>query len=131
MNTRMTFILLLVMFGCKKDDPVSSTSNVFSGTVDISVSTGTTPTFNWSPSVSLFLLLVELDSSGADQWSVISDSTNAISPPVTYGVVPPGARQPHSPNALTLGVAYKVILFQWTGPGRQDGKQVGRRTFTP
>jgi len=131
MNTRWICVVLLLVMGCKKEDSNPSGSGSFSGTVQVSVSSGTTPTFSWTPAIKVFFVLVESDTSGADLWGIISDSTNAIGSPVTYGVTPNGARELKSPATLTQGVAYKVILFQWTGPGRQDGIQVGRRTFTP
>jgi hypothetical protein len=78
----------------------------------------------------LFFLLVEEDS-GGDQWSVITDSTNAIAPPVTYGVVPPGATVNFPPAILVAGTSYEVLVFRWTGPGRQDGALIGSKIFTP
>jgi hypothetical protein len=132
MSARLTCVAVAVFaLGCSKEDSNPSGASQTSGTVQMSISPGSSPTVNWTPAIKLFLVLVEPDSSGADVWAVISDSTNAISPPVTYGVTPAGAREMRSPATLTPGVAYKVILFQWTGPGRQDGKQIGRGTFIP
>ena len=131
MSNRAIGLVMLFLCGCSKDDPISPVSETCTGPVQVSVASGTMPAFTWTPACSLFLVLVEPDSSGADQWSVISDSTNAISPPVTYGVIPPGARELDPPTPLVSGVTYEVFVFRWTGPGKQDGVLVGQRKFTP
>ncbi|HET7602109.1 MAG TPA: hypothetical protein VFK36_03770 [Gemmatimonadales bacterium] len=77
--------------GC--DSPISS----------VSVSSGTTPTFNWSPGCSVAQVtvtdLTETDQDRTLKWSVTSDQ-NIIKPPVTYGVVPSNALQTHAPDPL-------------------------------
>ena len=99
------------------------------GPVSIEVSPGTSPTFDWSPACRLFFLNVEL---GADDlWLVISDSTNAIAPPVRYGVLPAGARQRNPATPLESGQTYDVNLARWTGPGAEDGALIGSQVFTP
>lgn len=100
------------------------------GAVSVSVSGGAAPTISWTPACRLFFVLVEPLESGADQWGIISDSTNAIAPPVTYGVTPAGAVQQAAPVPLLVGQSYKVVLFRWTGPGSQDGVAIGTATFT-
>jgi hypothetical protein len=101
-----------------------------SGPVTIAVSSGLTPSFSWTPACRLFFVNVELG--GSDQWSIISDGTNAIAPPVQYGVVPAGADQ-SSPavTPLQAGQTYDVNLFYWTGPGAQDGTFIGSQDFVP
>jgi hypothetical protein len=98
--------------------------------VTIAVSSGTSPSFSWTPACRLFFVNVELGAT--DQWSIISDSTNAIAPPVRYGVVPAGAQQSSSDvPSLQAGETYDVNLFYWSGPGAQDGTFIGSRDFTP
>ena len=100
------------------------------GAVAITVSSGTSPSFNWTPACRLFFVNVELGAS--DQWSIISDSTNAIAPPVQYGVVPAGAVQSTLDVApLEAGQTYDVNVFYWTGPDAQDGTFIGSQDFTP
>ena len=101
------------------------------GSVSITVSSGTTPTFAWTPVCKVFFLNVEA-TGGADQWGVITDSTNGLAPPITYGNVPAGAQLNSSGTAsLASGTPYTVYLFRWTGPGAQDGVQAGSKAFTP
>lgn len=103
---------------------------VCTGAVAITVSSGTSPSFNWTPACRLFFVNVELGAS--DQWSIISDSTNAIAPPVQYGVVPVGASQSTlDVTPLQAGQTYDVNLLYWSGPDAQDGTFIGSQTFTP
>lgn len=99
------------------------------GPVSIEVSAGTSPSFDWSPACRLFFLNVELGAD--DHWLIISDSTNAIAPPVRYGVLPAGARQRAPATPLESGQTYDVNLARWTGPGAEDGAPVGSEAFTP
>ena len=121
----------MIVLGCSSNaTSPGATAPVCTGPVTITVSSGTSPSFNWTPTCRLFFVNVELGAT--DQWSIISDSTNAIAPPVQYGVVPAGARQ-LTPNATPLqaGQTYDVNLFYWTGPGAQDGTFMGSKNFTP
>jgi hypothetical protein len=103
---------------------------VCNGDVTITVSSGITPSFSWSPACRLFFVNVELGA--GDQWSIISDSANAIAPPVQYGVVPAGAQQStDGVTPLEAGQTYDVNLFYWSGPGAQDGTFIGSKDFTP
>jgi hypothetical protein len=120
-----------MLLGCSSDgtDPGDAPA-ACTGPVTISVSSGTTPSFSWTPACSLFFVNVELGAT--DQWSIISDSTNAIAPPVRYGVVPAGAEQSTSEvTPLQAGQTYDVNLFYWTGPDAQDGTLIGTQNFTP
>lgn len=127
-------VLLFVILNCADDNPESPQSRpqvtVCSGPVTVIVGPGTTPTFSWSPPCSLFFILVEPENLGADQWTVITDSTNGIIPPVTYGVVPLGATGT-SAATLVTGMPYEVFVGRWTGPGIQDGELIGSVIFTP
>ncbi len=135
MSTRWLLLgrvsLSVVAAACS--DPVgtdNSNAPPCTGSVSITVSSGTTPTFAWTPVCKVFLLLVEA-TGGADQWSVITDSTNGLAPPITYGNVPAGARLNSETPSLASGTPYTVYLFRWTGPGRQDGVRAGTKPFTP
>ena len=99
------------------------------GPVSIEVSSGTMPTFDWTPACRLFFLIVELGAD--DQWLVITDGTNAIAPPVRYGVLPTGARQRDPATPLEAGQTYDVNVARWTGPGPEDGVLIGSEFFTP
>ena len=130
MRTSFIVALSCAMAACSSD-PTSPGASVpeCTGAVTITVSSGTSPTFNWIPTCHLFFVLVEL---GADDyWLVITDSTNAITPPVQYGVLPTGARQRATATPLQTGQTYDVNLARWTGPGAEDGTLIGNQNFTP
>jgi len=120
-----------MLLGCSSDGTNPSDAlPVCTDPVTIAVSSGTSPSFSWTPACRLFFVNVELGPT--DQWSIISDSTNAIAPPVQYGVVPAGALQSSSgATSLQAGRTYDVNLFYWSGPGAQDGTFIGSRDFTP
>jgi hypothetical protein len=101
------------------------------GDVSIQVSTGTQPTFSWTPACRLFFLNVEPANSGGDLWPIISPGANRIAPGVKYGVVPAGAEQLQAPVPLQAGQSYKVALARYTGPGEEDGVLAGVQTFMP
>jgi hypothetical protein len=102
-----------------------------SGPVTLTITSGTAPTFSWTPRCRLFFLIVEPAESGADLWSIITRSENGLAPPVEYGALPRGAEETVPPAALQAGVAYKVAVARWTGPGDDDGETVGVHPFTP
>ena len=119
-----------IVLACSDSTSLGDAAPVCTGPVTIAVSSGTSPSFSWTPACRLFFVNVELGAS--DQWSIISDSTDAIAPPVQYGVVPAGAQQSSSEvTPLVSGQTYDVNLFYWTGPGAQDGTLIGSRDFTP
>jgi hypothetical protein len=102
------------------------------GPVVLTATHSTTPVFTWTPVCKLFLVLVEDSTTGQDQWSVESDSSNAIKPSVTYGVLPPGTtKQLTAPTTLQSGQTYRADLFRFTGPGHEDGVLIAQLIFTP
>ncbi len=107
------------------DDPIPACT----GPVTIEVSGGTSPTFDWTPRCRLFFVLVE--SGAADQWIVLSEGTNAISPPVRYGEIPAGAIEEEPALPLESGQTYDVTVARWTGPGGDDGVAIGNQEFVP
>src|SRR5687767_13137673 len=130
MRTFQTVVLSCTIAACSSD-PTSPGGPLpdCTGPVSIEVSSGTSPTFDWSPACRLFFLSVELGAE--DYWLVITDSANAIAPPVRYGVLPAGARQRDPATPLESGQTYDVNVARWTGPGAEDGVLIGSEFFTP
>jgi hypothetical protein len=102
-----------------------------SGPVTLEVTSGRTPTFSWTPSCRLSLLVVELDDGGGEVWSVLTRGENALAPPVIYGDTPAGAETLTPMVPLTSGTAYRVAVARWIGPEGDDGESVGVETFEP
>lgn len=130
MRTYRTVALAFLLSACSSD-PTGPNGPLpeCTGPVSIQVSSGTSPSFDWSPACRLFFLSVELGAE--DEWLVISDGANAIAPPVRYGVLPAGARQRDPATPLEPGLTYDVNVARWTGPGAEDGVLIGSRDFTP
>ncbi|MEN8184751.1 MAG: hypothetical protein ABFS46_19695 [Myxococcota bacterium] len=81
--------------------------------VEASVTVGAEVVFDWTPACDVALVLVEPLGSGADLWAVaLPDESNGIAPPVTYGVVPPGAESNEAAAPLTPGETYELILWR-------------------
>lgn len=108
----VTALCALALPGCGDDatEPQPCAPEVTS--VDATISTGSTVTFDWSPACAVALLLVEEGFS--DRWSVSDPDMdeNTIRPPVTYGVVPAGATESEAAAELEAGVTYELILWR-------------------
>jgi hypothetical protein len=100
-----------------------------SGTVEMQVSAGLSPTFSWQPACSASLMLIEPLESGADQWNVGNDNANDLNSGMTYGVAPPGVIS-RVVVPLVEGLAYRVALYRWLEV--EDAYlMVGYALFTP
>lgn len=88
------------------------------GSVAVSVTSGLTPTFDWSPACGVAMILVEED--GGDVWGASTDqetwgnpaSANMIHPPVTYGAALSGATTFEDAAPLLSGHTYEVVLWR-------------------
>jgi hypothetical protein len=73
------------------------------GTVDVTITSGTSPTFSWNPACTVGLLwiqdLTETDPTKQLVWSIQAEQ-NLIKPPVQYGVTPANALQTQAPLSL-------------------------------
>lgn len=99
--------------------------------VTLTVSSGTTPTFDWNPSCRVGFLSVE-ETSGSDLWSIFGvNMTNAIAPGVTYGLVPEGAVQSVPPEPLSPGTTYQMAIIIFEPEGQDENFEIiATATFT-
>lgn len=98
----------------------------------VQVSAGTQPTFRWARECPVERLQVTRAGSEVICWTTFSrDRTNALSPPVRYGIAPPAAaRTMHRLELLEPGTTYQVSLYRvFEGGGAP--RVVGTRSFTP
>jgi hypothetical protein len=99
--------------------------------VDVSVTTGTTPTISWTPACGVGYLAVRRPlppSLGvlemAPVW-IIRANERLIGSPVRYGIRPRGTSEVVAPEALLAGRPYDVVV-DMSGQG-----VLGGRAFTP
>jgi hypothetical protein len=127
-------VLLLLIRGvaaCSDEPTEPSELPECTQEVVLRVGEGTTPSFSWTPACKLFFLLVEPAQGGEDLWSIITPGGNRLGPPVRYGIIPPDAEELVAPRPLLRGTTYNVVVFRHTGPGDDDGIQIGIIAFTP
>jgi hypothetical protein len=90
-------------------------------TLKVSVSKGTTPSFDWSPRCKIGYIDVHRASDGTMMWQVTNGSFN---PSVKYGVAPPHTLS-IAAAPLVKGTEYEVYLESVLGP------RIGVARFTP
>ena len=99
-----------------------------SGTVEVQVSSGLVPEFDWLPRCTVSLMLIE-NESGSDQWMVGNENENALNPVLTYGEAPEGIYS-RDASPLESGTTYEVVLYRWLG--EDDAYlMVAYTSFTP
>ena len=99
------------------------------GSVTISVTAGTTPTFSWTPNCTVGGLLVE--EGATDRWGAWAGGPNVLRSPIGYGVTPPGGLDEGPADALILGHTYTVILTRVISVQPESLQVLGVRDFTP
>ena len=123
---------LALIAGCSTDDPATIAAPLgCRENLTISVSSGTTPTFDWTPNCPVNRVSVDDVNAApgtiATVWTV-SSSSGFFGPPLTYGVAPLQADGHGDPVALVPGRIYRVTIF-YAGPEISYGG--GHATFTP
>ena len=93
-----------------------------SGTVVITVSSGTTPTYAWSGGAARRLTVTQ--SGGGMFWDISALNQSGFAPPVVHGVVPNSANEESNDVPLVQGTDYRVTVTLI------DGSQ-GSRAFRP
>jgi hypothetical protein len=104
----------------------------------VTIGSGTTPTFDWSPACNIAQLTItdetETDPDKKLKWSIIADQ-NVIRPIVTYGVAPANTTQTQAPGILIgSGSGTPAHTYSLTmSVVQQDGTYfvVALQNFTP
>lgn len=132
-NVHRTRAIVLALVGpslaCRDGDGVAPPP-ACTGSVDLTVVNGTTPTFSWAPECGVGRLVVGrvIDEFSSEiVWEITSDRSR-IAPAVTYGVDRRGLRVEHAPEPLVPGTAYRIHL---TPAGEGLVVVWGGATFTP
>lgn len=88
-------------------------------TVAVSVSTGLTPRFDWTPQLGItHLTVTSLRSDGQAVmvvWSFSASPLATVGPSVRFGLLPPGATSEGPTRPLLRGTSYRVTLERIIG----------------
>jgi hypothetical protein len=117
---------LLAIVGCS--DGNSPDGEMCSSSVTFQVSSGTVPTFHWTPRCRLNWLVVSPLDSDQVLWGISSGAITGIASGVVYGVVPEGAVSTAPAQPLVSGTEYRVVGIRDAGAGLVNA---GGTTFTP
>ena len=120
--------LVLVLLACSGgDDATGSGLSRCQTDVTLSVSSGMTPQFTWTPACGAGALFVE-SVDGSDLWYVEPTVSAGIASGVTYGVVPPDAIEDAPALALEAGKTYFVYVAKGSG---NSLALAGLKSFSP
>jgi hypothetical protein len=131
LTTLSALTVLTVLSACSdSNDPTSDCPT----DVAITVSTGTTPQFSWSPACRAYQ--VGVNASTGPVWAIGFNfsnpaKANAISTPVTFGdsLAVGDSLVAHPVDELTPGQTYTFYVFGLTKVGQSV--KLGQQTFTP
>jgi hypothetical protein len=135
-STAVLVTLSLFAIACGKDTSEPSARGMCTGGVKLHVTAGLTPDISWTPDCKLFMVGVELASTGDDRWFVAStdiSTAGGLSSPIHYGVLPPGAVLVDGPVPLQQGVANNALAFRLpaVNPDTANPILAGVLVFTP
>ena len=121
---RTLLAVALVLSACGGDTSGPSNGNNDGSAFDITISSGTKPTYTWAGGTGFSVSVVRVSAPGTIVWGIATPA-KTIPSPVTNGVVPTGALETSAAEkTLTAGVKYRVAIT------RNDDK-VGFKEFTP
>ncbi len=114
------FVVVVLTGSCGAVDRIVSADCVESDHPRVTVTSGTSPVFNWDPICRVRHLSVSGTEATSELWMIDGE----ISPPVTYGVVPRGAAETAVAAQLEKGKRYAVqIVYDGSGTGITTGAE--------
>ena len=117
-------IIALALFAVACSDSSGPSNSSATGDFDITIGSGTKPTYTWPGGTGFSVSVVRVSAPGTIVWGV-ANTAMAIPSPVTHGTTPAGAVVSASTEpTLTAGVKYRVSIT------RNDTK-TGFKEFTP
>ena len=127
-----TCVMSCALASCSADRSVSANISPCDGPLTITVTSGRTPTFDWTPHCGVNRLIVlpanppvGLITQG---WTV-SSAVGLFKAPITYGVLPNGADRGDAATPLVPGTTYQVIIYR--AAYEAIAASSGSATFTP
>jgi len=124
--------LISVALSCSGDRSPTANVTPCDGSLTVTVTSGTTPTFDWAPNcgVNRMIVLPANPPPGliTEGWTV--NSVNGLfKPPITYGVLPDGADRGDAAAPLVAGRTYQVTVYRAAYEAIVASS--GSATFTP
>ena len=123
--------LFVLAIGCSGVDNPADLPQC-QGPITMSVSSGTTPFFSWTPRCMAGQVVVGLSLSTGyvTLWAATGTAnTNSLRPPIRYGT-PPSSSSLGTP-VLVTGGAYRVVVLRATGDSTAPFQVIGSADFVP
>lgn len=118
------FALALALAACGSDSTGPSNSNNDGSQFDVTIGSGTRPTYSWAGGTAFSVSIVRVSAPGTIVWGIATPAMT-IPSPVNHGTIPVGALQSaNTEPTLAAGVRYRVSIT------RNDQK-TGFKEFTP
>ncbi len=118
----LTLAAIVAAAGCGGGSPTGLATGG-SGTVTLTVSSGTTPTYTWSGGQARRLTVTQ-STGGGVFWNLEAlNAQTGFPAPATHGVVPNGAREASADVQLVQGTDYRLTVTLVNG---NEGTQVVR-----
>ena len=115
LSVTATCLIACALVSCSADRSLGPRITPCDGPLTITVTGGTTPTFDWTPSCGVNRLMV-LPSNPppgliTQGWTV-SSAMGLFKAPISYGVLPNGADPGDAASPLVAGTTYQVIIYR-------------------
>jgi hypothetical protein len=117
-----------ILAGCA-GEPLVDPPIECSGTIEITVTGDTIPTFSWTPECTIGRLIVE--EGVEERWGTETTGANTYQSPIVYGVHPPNSSKEEKPQPLFLDTEYTVSAWRFFSVDPESLQLLGSQTFTP
>ena len=97
--------------------------------VTVTITTGTTPTFTWTPDCPIVTIAVVSADRLTFFWAVGTIGADRMHAPIAYGVIPAGGQQSTPPKPLQAGTTYRLQLG--AAVNQDIAHSVADTTFVP
>lgn len=132
LNAVATCLICWTVGSCSADGSTAAKVAPCEGRLTITVTSGTRPTFDWSPDCGVNRLVVlpaNPPPGPITQGWTVSSASELFEPPVTYGVLPNGADPGDAATALVAGTTYQITVYR--AAYEAIVASGGSATFTP
>ena len=121
-------VLGVTLVGCA-GEPLVDPPIECAGTVEITVTNDTIPTFSWTPECTIGRLIIE--EGVEERWGTETTGANTYQSPIVYGVHPPNSSKEEKPQPLFLDTEYTVSAWRFFSVDPESLQLLGSQNFTP